>query len=297
MRIRLLLALGALSLGGCTDFALRDLREAQFSGTAFQQALAVQYRALSEEEATNYDWADSQAYAEMGLRSAYGTAVVPTAPSARRIPQAQRPELEDAHARLLAARDSRVTEEAPEMLARAQGQYECWLENQEDHWQQDRIDTCRENFESAMRALDRPTAATGFKEEPAPAKTAAPVAKPKAAARQQARQDFYVLFFRLGSARLEAGGLAKLQEIAADLRRSGEAYRIMLNGHTDRVGADAMNLKLSEARAQSVKAAMAKMGLNAKHIAVFAFGETDPKVPTEDGVAEPKNRRVEILLN
>ncbi len=281
MHLRLLfLCLLLPALGGCTDFALRDLRGAQYSGTAFQQALALEYRGLAEDDAANYNWADSQAHAEQGLMAAYGQDVPPTAPDARALPAGQE-DLQKAYDTLRNALNSSARDTAPKNLARAQSQYECWLQKQAYNVDAAAIATCRENFAEAMGALPQSELAKAG--QPTEALAGAP-------------QDFYVLLFRLGSARLDVSGRARLQEIATNLK-SEAAYRIVLNGHTDRVGTDAFNLKLSESRAQSVKAALAEAGLDPKRIDVFAFGETDPKVPTEDGVNEPQNRRVEILLN
>jgi OmpA-OmpF porin, OOP family len=67
--------------------------------------------------------------------------------------------------------------------------------------------------------------------------------------------------------------------------------------HTDRVGSDGANLQLSEKRAYSVQQHLVQLGLPKSRIEVFAFGETDPRTATADGVAEPTNRRVEIFLN
>lgn len=282
MRLRPLIALGLLPLlSACTDFALRDLRGAQFTGTAFQQALAMEYRTLSEDDAANYNWADSQRHAEQGLIAAYGQDVPPTEPAARDLSAEKRPGLDAAYARLRDALGSDAKNSAPKNLAHAQSQYECWLQKQAYNVNEADIATCRENFEEAIGALSqKDLAAAGTAVEP-------PAGAP---------QDFYVLLFRLGSARLDVSGKARLQEIAASLK-SESAYHIVLNGHTDRTGTEDFNLKLSESRARSVKAALAEAGLDAARIDVFAFGETDPKVPTADGVEEPRNRRVEILLN
>ena len=72
--------------------------------------------------------------------------------------------------------------------------------------------------------------------------------------------------------------------------------RINLTGHADRAGSDAYNVRLSQRRAEAVKAELVRLGFNANDISVVAKGEADPLVPTADGVREPKNRRVEILF-
>lgn len=65
-------------------------------------------------------------------------------------------------------------------------------------------------------------------------------------------------------------------------------------GHTDRAGSNDYNQGLSERRASAVAAMMASMGIPQSAITTGAQGEESPRVPTEDGVRNPQNRRVEI---
>lgn len=65
-------------------------------------------------------------------------------------------------------------------------------------------------------------------------------------------------------------------------------------GHTDRAGSNAYNMGLSQRRAAAVASLMASMGVPQSAIATASRGEEEPRVPTEDGVRNPQNRRVEI---
>ena len=67
-------------------------------------------------------------------------------------------------------------------------------------------------------------------------------------------------------------------------------------GHADRSGSDAYNIALSEERAAAVVAAMTNAGIPANLMNSSAEGESNPRVPTDDGVREPQNRRVEITV-
>ena len=78
-----------------------------------------------------------------------------------------------------------------------------------------------------------------------------------------------------------------------ELRRR-PAPDIVVVGHTDRVGNVETNDELSLARAERVKSDLVGQGLPAERISVAGRGERDPIVPTDDGVDEPLNRRVEI---
>ena len=68
----------------------------------------------------------------------------------------------------------------------------------------------------------------------------------------------------------------------------------MLAGHTDRSGSVTYNMGLAERRNASVQAYLAGRGVPEDRISSEAFGESQPRVPTADGVRELQNRRVEI---
>jgi len=69
-----------------------------------------------------------------------------------------------------------------------------------------------------------------------------------------------------------------------------------VDGYTERSGTVAYNQALGPRRAQAVAAELVRDGVPAGAIAVTSFGESRPLVPTADGVREPQNRRVEIVL-
>lgn len=83
---------------------------------------------------------------------------------------------------------------------------------------------------------------------------------------------------------------------AAEAAQQGAVARIVAAGHADTSGPADYNIGLSQRRADSVRAELVRLGIGDGDIATRALGETDPLVPTPDGVREPQNRRVEIVL-
>jgi OmpA-OmpF porin, OOP family len=71
---------------------------------------------------------------------------------------------------------------------------------------------------------------------------------------------------------------------------------LMVIGHTDKVGSDAVNDPLSRQRAEIVRSALLARGIAVDKVVVVGRGKREPVVPTADGVPEPRNRRVEILV-
>jgi outer membrane protein OmpA-like peptidoglycan-associated protein len=138
-----------------------------------------------------------------------------------------------------------------------------------------------------------------------PAAPAAPAAAPEpkpaeaAAAAEPARPPAfpltYLVFFEWDRADLTAEA-REVVRTAADNARKGGASRLEATGHADRSGPDGYNMGLSRRRAETVKGELVRLGVPEREIAVFWKGEREPLVPTEDGVREAKNRRVEIVL-
>jgi outer membrane protein OmpA-like peptidoglycan-associated protein len=121
---------------------------------------------------------------------------------------------------------------------------------------------------------------------PAPAPATAPVAQP-------ART--YLVFFDWDRADLTARARQIIGEAVANATHV-QLTRIVVNGYTDLSGSPAYNQKLSIRRAESVAAELVRDGVPRSEITTQGFGETHPLVPTAQGVREPQNRRVEILL-
>lgn len=99
--------------------------------------------------------------------------------------------------------------------------------------------------------------------------------------------------FDFDSAALKPDNRETLSRIAGVLLAS-EGYRLFIDGHTDDVGTEQYNQRLSERRAGSVRDYLVKAGVPADIIEVKGFGKSNPLVPAKSGDAREKNRRVEI---
>jgi len=106
----------------------------------------------------------------------------------------------------------------------------------------------------------------------------------------------FMVFFDWDRSNLSAQALNTIKQAADAFRAKGNA-RITATGHTDTVGSDAYNMRLSRRRAESVASRLEKDGIAASEIEIVAKGKRDPLVPTADGVREPQNRRVQIVLD
>lgn len=105
----------------------------------------------------------------------------------------------------------------------------------------------------------------------------------------------FIVFFGHNKSNLTSEALTVIKQAAAAAKEYGSAT-ITVVGHADRSGSDKYNQKLSLRRAGTVKGALVTEGISDGAITVSARGESDPMVPTADGVREPQNRRVHISL-
>ena len=105
----------------------------------------------------------------------------------------------------------------------------------------------------------------------------------------------FMVFFDWDRSNLSAQALQTIKQAAAAFKAKGNA-RITATGHTDTSGPENYNMALSLRRANAVKDALVREGVPATGIAVVGRGEQGLLVPTPDGVREPQNRRVEIVI-
>jgi outer membrane protein OmpA-like peptidoglycan-associated protein len=131
-----------------------------------------------------------------------------------------------------------------------------------------------------------------FGEPPPPPPAAAPYAPPPAV---QQSPSSYLVFFDFNKSDL-TDQAQQIVDQAAQNAQSGHVTQMTVTGHTDTVGSDAYNMRLSRRRAESVAARLEKDGVPSSEIEIVAKGKRDLLVPTADGVREPQNRRVQIVF-
>jgi outer membrane protein OmpA-like peptidoglycan-associated protein len=123
----------------------------------------------------------------------------------------------------------------------------------------------------------------------------APAVVPPPAQAPIATAPSFMVFFDWDRSNLSAQALNTIKQAADTYKTKGNA-RITATGHTDRSGPENYNMALSLRRANAVKDALVRNGVPATAISVVGKGESQPLVPTADGVREPQNRRVEIVI-
>jgi outer membrane protein OmpA-like peptidoglycan-associated protein len=116
-----------------------------------------------------------------------------------------------------------------------------------------------------------------------------PVDPPKSAPKQ------FIVFFGFNKSNLTAEAQRVVTEAAAAAKEYGSAA-ISIVGHTDTVGSNEYNMRLSMRRSQTVKDALVSLGVAPETISTGGRGEAELMVQTGDSVKEPQNRRATIDL-
>jgi outer membrane protein OmpA-like peptidoglycan-associated protein len=104
-----------------------------------------------------------------------------------------------------------------------------------------------------------------------------------------------LFYFESGTSELTESSKNQIQKLI-NLIASREPAAVDIIGHSDRAGDADQNYQLALERAKTVEKYLQEHNVTLTRSSVTSYGEEDPIVPTQDGVAEPQNRRVEVIV-
>ena len=271
-------------MASCVGTQLEKAQRVSPEGSTFNRNLYQGYIDLASSEYNEGDYGDSDNFAVRAMQSGTGGTVAPEEISARRLPEDKVGELTSARQRLVGTLSKGAAEKVPSEAALAQTGFDCWMQEQEENFQPDDIETCRSQFFAALDYIEdamkpKPIAK---KVEPAPPP---PPMKP----------ETFLVFFAFDSDKLIALSETVLDNVMTAAKKMG-AKDLAITGHADRAGPEEYNLGLSLRRASAVLDALAARGGDPAAISLAGRGEAESAVATADGVPEPANRRVEIIV-
>ncbi len=104
------------------------------------------------------------------------------------------------------------------------------------------------------------------------------------------------VLFKTNEAELLPIAQSQLRKVAEALNQYDEGRKIVVAGHTDSVGSDSVNQRLSQSRADSVRMFLVQSGVNANRVSAVGKGEAEPIAENKSPEGRANNRRVEIIV-
>lgn len=267
-------------------------REMRTGGSDFDSYLAREYRDFFLFEADEmYDWIDADYFAEKALAARDNRDVQPENPAEWDIDEEHMPALTSGRQELMEAFAMGARQKAPEAAAIAQAKYDCWVEQQEEGHQPTHIAACRQEFTTAMAALQGAMQTAVVVPEPEPA--------PEPETRMVIGEELArtILYFDFDESQITDASATKIDNFVEQMKGLQDIV-VFVEGHADRAGPNGYNVSLSERRAEQVRQQLIREGITVgdlDELKTAAKGEEDPAVQTPDGVPEQANRRVEVV--
>ncbi|MEO9901761.1 OmpA family protein [Nisaea sp.] len=327
----------ALSVSACAigPYDADELEGMTPPDSQFLQSLSREYVALGDLERAEYDWADTARFYDRAIRAGKGEIVEPEMLDQRNLTPAGRNELKQARDQLTNLFSAGARSIAGLSSARAQGGFDCWMQELEEGHQPDDIENCRKMFLAALSnveasvngalvvllpeedgklgviSVENQQGAVTLDTSRASALVARTDAAPRASgifAADDVRAVFgmaiaagppqpvtFLLYFEQGADVLTTESLALLDKVLETVRQR-KLPQVEVSGHTDRSGSASFNDRLALDRASIVGQEVLRRGVPEQFLTVESYGERAPIIPTADGVSEPRNRRVEIVI-
>jgi outer membrane protein OmpA-like peptidoglycan-associated protein len=104
------------------------------------------------------------------------------------------------------------------------------------------------------------------------------------------------VLFDTGQYTLKPGAREKLAKVSGIIL-AHPGLKITVEGHTDSIGGDEYNMKLSENRASAVRSYLVSQGLNSGSVTAQGFGKARPVAENSSAVGRQQNRRVELVVS
>jgi outer membrane protein OmpA-like peptidoglycan-associated protein len=112
---------------------------------------------------------------------------------------------------------------------------------------------------------------------------------------QPPKLESFTMYFKLGCDELTAASKIAFEDARRRIA-SWSAVEVIIIGHSDRLGNADHSDSRSRQRAHVIASRLIKSGVPSNAIEIAARGEREPLIATPDGIAEPRNRRVEIKV-
>ncbi len=268
-------------LSSCTDKEILT-KQATNLKSNYHDALVIGYRNLSIWEEDKYDWQDSDHFAKKGLRAKQNISVELEDPIKRNIKD------EDYLDELLFYRLNFSEFKTNEIIvkfglevANLQILYDSWVEQTEENPNSNSTLRFRREFIEKFKQLK---------------KSVKILRDEQIKDNKLKEKNFYVVYFDSNMHDIDISANKELNKLVYYLKKLPK-YKLVIEGHTDKLGKVDNNIELSRKRVKSVRNKLLNLGIKRENIIKEnAYGETKPDVVSDEGYNDRVNRRVEIYV-
>jgi outer membrane protein OmpA-like peptidoglycan-associated protein len=291
-------------LGSCTS--LESLNRTPLKGDRFQNNLVEHYKKLAQKEAKVFNWSDYQHFIDKAFAATKGLNPLPENLSYWKIPQTKLTEFIVARKKLLSLLYThKLKDNHPELAAKAQYNFDCWVEEQDKAWRPDSTYECREYFYKSIYQLSnlirpsynltaiksaskkiatKPIQNTNIDKKLATEKPEKIVEKPKPQTKLEtvvtskkpttspvkSTAKKYVFSMKNNDAKLDQKQKATLSHIASYLALNPE-YNLNILSYNNSKISDTEKMMIAKYRAQIVKDILKKQGVKNNRITSYSF--------------------------
>ena len=302
-----LLFLIFLITNGCAYHNIEKLKSTPKSNNQFSQALSESYLEFALYEMNDmHDEIDAAYFAEKGIKARKNSIVTPELINNWNIDKEYIAIAKEKRAELISVLNTERANHFPILSAQTQLGFDCWLEQLEESWQTEHIKKCFDMMNSGIFTLanninHNSDIVANINSTQAKLEQENDIKEVKNIKKINKIQDIekklkFEIYFGHNIYKLNAEIKNTIKDIQYNYKIENNLI-IEVVGHTDRSGSSEYNILLSKLRANEVKKYLIKLGIKNENISSYYFGESKPKIITEDGVKEKINRRVEIFIN
>ena len=296
--IKILIALLITLLISACSASYEKLKkiESTEDNTLKNNLLSIYKEKAKYEAEEMHDWNSAKLYSEKALHALDGKEIKPQEIEYWKLPKDKIEELTKSYNNLMEIYDEGKVLD-PYNLAFAISSLDCWAEQQEENWQTDHIQKCKNDFLKAMHIMYEKIIEKEKRDTINPIKqNLSENSESVSVVTENSNNDILqIIYFDFDNAKLNEVSLEEIRDFLNKYKKQINNY--IVEGHSDKKGNNDYNFKLSLKRAEAVKKILILEGIPQEKIKVLGKGELFPAVPTKNEVAHPANRRVEISSN
>ena len=291
------------TINSCAHFRIKNLEKNKLSSNNFYEFLSKEYLDFAKYELYEmHDEIDANYFAYKASLSLNEKVFFPEKPKDWNIPEKY---LEDANYMFDSITNlinKNLYNNFPKEFAKMMIGYDCWIEQVEENWQLKHINLCYKKFNQNFKLISN----SQYADEESLRKTDSleNSEKKKNTEKNNASDTINitdetqvyetVVFFEFDKFTLSSDQVIELEKFIKTSMQNTN-MKILIEGHTDTMGTDLYNLKLSNKRAAFIKDYLIKRNIN-NAIETIAHGETKLLVKTKNEKKEKQNRRAELYL-